>query len=291
MLISKKALVTLLASAWVCQSYAGYQITVKSMVDAGRHGKKENDNVIKMTTDSNKARIDFTEGRALGAEKGSYLLTQNSGKTFIMVSPENKTYMKWDMDSMMNMAGAMGNMMQMKITDPKVEMLLDEADAPLLGYPTRHYKIRISYQISMSVMGFKNESTISKDEESWTTTKLDVAALGAWVGKTPKTNNQNMDQLIQAEKSKMKGFPLKILSVQTTTDNQGKATISKSSTEVTEIKTVGASTVSFEIPSDYQEMNLPMAADNESEKPISNKNAQPKIDFGALMKKTMEQTE
>jgi hypothetical protein len=296
MRITKQVFITLLASVWVCQAYAGYQITVKTVSDADSHGtKKTADNVVKMTSESSKARIDFTEGQVPGAEKGSYLLTQDSGKTFIMVMPDNKAYMKWDMDSMMNMAGAMGNMLQMKITDPKVETILDESGPAILGYPTRHYKLRTSYRVSMNVMGFKNESTISKDDESWATTKLDLSALGAWAGKTPKTNNQSMDQLIQSEKNKMKGFPLKTLSITTTTNIDGKISVSKSSMEVTEIKTVGADTVSFEIPSDYQEMSLPMTTENEVEQPKgkskSNKSSPSKIDFGALMKQAMEQAQ
>lgn len=293
--ITKKSVVALLASAWVCQSFAGYQITVKSTTDAGSHGKKGQDaNVVQMTTDSNKARMDFIEGQNPGAEKGSYILTQDGGKTFIMVMPKDKTYMKWDMDSMMGMAGAMGSMMQMKITDPKVETLLDEAGESLLGYPTRHYKFHTSYQMSMTVMGFKKESAISKDEEVWTTTKLDLSTLGAWAGKMPKTNNEDFDKLIKAEKGKMKGVPLKSLSVQTSTDSQGKATINKTGMEVTEIKTVGANAASLEIPADFQEMSLPMSAGNEDEEqPKGNakpkKSAQPKLDFGALMKQAMEQ--
>ena len=296
-MISKKTLGTLLVSAWVCQSFAGYQITMQSAVDAGSHGKGRkgsSTNVVQMTTDSSKARIDFTEGQGPG-EKGSYLLTQDSGKTFIMVLPKDKSYMKWDMDSMMNMAGAMGNMMQMKISDPKIETVLDEAGPTLLGYPTRHYMFRTSYRVSMNVMGFKNESSVSKDEESWTTTKLNLSVLGAWAGKMPKTSNEDLDQLIQAEKGKMKGIPLKTLSIQTTTDSQGKASVLKSSMEVTEIKKVGADAVSFDVPSDYQEMSLPMSGGNDEDQTKghskSKRSSPPKLDFGDLMKKAMEQAQ
>lgn len=297
MLFTKKAFITLLASAWVCQSHAAYQVTVQSTSDASTHGKKgQEKNTVQMTTDSGKARIDFTEGQGPGAEKGSYLLTQDSGKTFTMVMPKDKTYMKWDMDSMMNLAGAMGNMMQMKISNPTVETVLDEAGPAHLGYPTRHYKHHITYKMSMSVMGFKNESSIVKDEEVWTTTKLDLSALSTWAGKIPKTNNENLDQLIQIEKNKMKGVPLKSFSIETSTDNQGKVTTTKSGMEVTDIKTVGANTVSFDIPADYQEMSMPISSGKDDEEQPkghskSKKNAPPKIDFGALMKQAMEQAQ
>jgi len=294
MQITKQTIVTLLACTWSFQSFAGYQITIQSTSDAAHHGKKGPDNnIVQMTTDSSKARIDFKEGAAPGAENGSYLLSQDNGKTFVMVLPKDKTYMKWDMDSMINMAGAMGNMMQMKVMDPLIETVLDEAGPPLLGYPTRHYKIHSSYRMSMSVMGFKNESSIVKDEETWTTTKLDLASLGIWAGKTPKTNNEGLDQLIQAEKAKMKGIPLKAICIQTTLDSQGKTNIVKSIMEVTEIKTVGSDAVTFEIPEDYKEMSLPMFSGNDEEQSNGHskfsKASQPKFDFGGLMKKALEQ--
>ncbi|MEI7880483.1 MAG: DUF4412 domain-containing protein [bacterium] len=292
--ITKKTIVTLVACAWSIQSFAGYQITVKSASDAAHHGKKGPDHsVVQMTTDSNKVRIDFKEGEAPGASNGSYLLSQDNGKTFIMVLPKDKTYMKWDMDSMMNMAGTMGNMMQMKVSDPKIEIVLDEAGPALLGYPTRHYKFHSSYRMSMSVMGFKNESSISKIEETWTTTQLDLAPFGIWAGKTPKTNNEGFDQLIRVEKSKMKGIPLKSLSIQSNADSQGKTNIVKSSMEVTEIKTVGSTAVSFEIPENYKEMSLPMSSGNDEGQPQEQTQPKksPRFDFGGLMKKAMEQAQ
>jgi hypothetical protein len=85
-----------------------------------------------------------------------------------------------------------------------------------------------------------------------------------------------------------------MLSTETATDSQGKTTTSKSSMEVTEIKTVGANSVSFEVPADYQEMSLPMTGGNEEEQPKSSaksKKSKPKLDFGALMKQAMEQAQ
>lgn len=267
------------------QVQAGYQITIA----------QGGNNTMVFAADADKARIDFTEGNAPGGGKDGYLVTQDAGKTFTMVSPKEKTYMKWDMDAMMGMAGAMGNMMKMQVSNPKVEKLLDEAGEPLLGYPTRHYKTRTSYHMSMSVMGFKNEMDIAKEDETWTTTRLDVSTLGAWFNKMPKTQNEELDKLVQAEKGKMNGMPLKMLSVQTTTDSQGKASVTRSSMIVTDIKKIGASEVSVEIPSDYKEMDLLEAAGQEAEKGTPRKNRKNKapagLDFNSLMKKAMESAE
>lgn len=282
----------------VSQAHAGYQITMKSTTEADRQPRNANaqnaNTTLRMTTANDKARIDFVEGQMPGVSDDGYLITKDSGKTFYMVSTKEKTYMKWDMESMMGMAGAVGNMMKMKVSDPKVEKLLDEAGQPILGYPTRHYKFRTSYHMSMAVMGFKNEMTINKEDETWTTTKLNIAAIGAWFNKAPKTQNAEMDKLIEASKGTMSGVPLKMLSVQTSTDSQGKTTISRTSMNVTEIKNV--SDVSVDIPSDYKEIDLFGGANDqdasESKNPRSqHKASAPKFDFGNMMKKAMESVE
>lgn len=281
------------------QAYAGYQITIQSVSDGNKgHGRRSQTqgqpthSVIQMATDGDMARIDFKEGQGPGAGEGGYLVTTNAGKPFYMVSPKDKTYMKWDMESMMGLAGAMGGMMKMKISDPKVEMLLDEAGEKMLGYSTRHYKFRTSYQMSMTVMGFKNESSVVKEEETWTTKQLDITTLGSWFSKMPKTNNEDLDKLIQAEKGKMTGMPLKTLSVQTNTDGEGKSTVTRTSMEVTEIKKIGAGDVAAEIPADYKEMDLFQAATRQDdgtsgEQPAARRSS-PKVDFGSLFKKALE---
>ena len=209
-----------------------------------------------------------------------------------MVSAIFIPFMKCVIVSNMGRGGAMGGMMKMKVSDPKVEMLLDEAGEPLLGYPTRHYKFRTSYQMSMTVMGFKNESAVVKEDETWTTKKLDITTLGSWFSNMPKTHNEEFDKLIQAEKGKMTGMPLKTFSVQTNTDGEGKATVTKTSMEVTEIKPIGAGDVDAEIPADYKEMDLFQAATQEDtgtpgERPAA-KRSSPKVDFGSLFKKALE---
>lgn len=285
----------LVSFLFVSPVLAGIEITMRSMAegDGQTKGRAQAANsVIRMTAAGEKARIDFVEGQSPGLADDGYIMTKDAGKTFIMVSPKDRTYMKWDSDAMMGMAGAMGDMMKMQISNPKIEKVLDENGPSILGYPTRHYKFRTSYRMSMSMMGFKNEMDIVKDDETWTTTKLDISSLGAWLNKKIKTQNAEMDKLIALEQDKMSGLPLKTISIQTTTDNQGKTTVTRSSTEVTSIRNVG--NVVADIPADYQEVNLLETADEESSArtpPLSRQPPMPKINFGDMMKKAMESAE
>ena len=284
------------AATITAHALAGLEITTKTITegDPSARGKGQTHSIVtKMTASGEKARIDFVEGKTPAASEGGYLLSRDAGKTFFMVSPKDKTYMKWDTEAMMGMAGAMGGMMKMQITDPKMEKMLDEAGPVMLGYPTQHYKFRTSYQMSMSIMGFKNQMSVVKEDETWATTKMDVTAFSAWMNKSPKTQNAELDKLIAMEKGKMSGLPLKTISVQTTTDNQGKSTVNRSSTEVTSIRNV--SDVQVDIPSDYQEVDLLQAANEAQDAEESNSapsgKSMPNINFGNIMKKAMESAE
>jgi hypothetical protein len=249
------AATALLAILLAVQAQAGLQYTVKTTVEGGKRGGDAGNQSMQMTADGAKARMEFLKGGPMKAGEG-YILTQDGGKTMFMVSPKEKTYMKWDMDAMMGLAGAMTSMMKMEVTDPKTEKLLDEAGAPILGYPTRHYKFRTSYGMSMTVMGFNSSSTIVREEEAWTTTKINTAALSAWLKKAPKTNNESLDKLMKQQMEKMTGLPLKTIAVQTSTDKNGKTQTSTTTMEVTEVKELKPAADLFEIPKDYKETSM-----------------------------------
>ena len=243
----------LLAALVASPAHAGMRYTIRNTFDGAGRGGPGN-STVQMTTDGQKARIAFTQGSPVG--KGGYLVTQDGARTLTLVSPEDKTYMSWDMNAMMGMVGAMSAMMKMEVTDPKIEKLLDEPGPAILGYPTRHYKFRTAYAMSMTVMGFSSSTSVVREEESWTTTQLDTAALGHWIKQAPKTLNDSLDKLIRAEMDQMQGMPLKMLAVQTTTDNNGKVQTIKTVTEVTEIQELTPEPAAFEIPAGYRETKM-----------------------------------
>lgn len=290
------------AGVGAVQAMAGYQITMKTATEGDQKARRSQpaqagmmNGTMVMSTAEEKARIDFKEGHGpgLGGE-GAYLVTKDAGKTFILISPKDKTYMKWDMESMMGMAGSMGSMMKMQISDPKVEKEIDEPGEPILGYATRHYKFKTAYQMSMNVMGFKNEMTIQREEETWTTRELEISSLGAWFNKTPQTQNEELDKLIKAEKGKMSGLPLKMIAIQSTTDSQGRTTISKTLMNVTEVKKIGADAIDAEIPVSYKEMNLfaPGAGqEGDDSGKAGHHSGQPKFDINSMMRKAMQQAQ
>ena len=221
-----------------------------------------------------KAKVEFSEANKNNpvAKKGAYLITKDGGRTIYFVDPSEKTYAEWDLQAMMGMVGSvmqgMGPLLKVEFSDPKVEKLLEEDGGTISGLPTTHYRYRTSYNMKIKVMGMGQEANVVTEQDVWATDKLQDVGLGIWLrNEPPRTGNANFDKLIAGEMERAKGFPLKTVTVSTTTQKKGKQTVTRSTMEVTQLDTsadVPAS--SFEIPAGYQETQLlPTAEAGEEE--------------------------
>jgi hypothetical protein len=144
-----------------------------------------------------------------------------------------------------------------------VERLLDEDGGTVAGLPTRHLKLRTSYTLTVKVFGMGNATDVVSEQDVWATTRLVDPALGVWLrAEPPRTGNAELDKLIAAEAGKFQGFPLKMVTVTTSTQKKGnKTTTTRSTMEVTQLDTGAAVPASaFEVPAGYEKVELmPMA--------------------------------
>jgi len=241
---------------FAAHSFAGVYYVAQTTAEGGKSAEKQN-MVVKAWASGDSGKVVFEESENPMMGKGTYIITKDGGKTMFLVDPKEKTYMKWDLESMMGLLGGAMKMMNLKFTDPKVEALGEEPDGLVAGVPTVHYRFRTTYAMSMSFMMMKKNSKVVKDEEIWAATKLADAALGIWLRKAPpKTGNEDMDKLIKAEMGKVQGFPLKRKTVTTSTDEKDKKEVTTITMEVTELQMVPVPDSTFEIPSDYKETSL-----------------------------------
>ncbi|HET9226705.1 MAG TPA: DUF4412 domain-containing protein [Thermoanaerobaculia bacterium] len=217
-----------------------------------------------------KARVEFKESGNPMAKAGAYLITKDGGKTIYLVDPGEKTYAEWDIQAMLGLVGAvtqgMGPLLKMEFSDPKVEKLLDEDGGTVAGLPTRHTKYRTSYNMKVKVLGMGNEANVVTEQEIWATDRLQDVGLGVWLrSDPPRTGNPQFDKLIDAEVERATGFPLKTVTVSTTTQKKGKTTTTRSVMQVTQLDTkADIAAASFEIPAGYQETQLlPEGAEGE----------------------------
>ena len=152
------------------------------------------------------------------------------------------------------MAAGLMSMMNMKISDAKSEVLLDEAGPKILGYPPRHTKTVVSFTMEMSVMGMKQSNQSVNEMETWSTTKINSSAMEAWAKNfAGKSGQKEMDELMMLHTKNLKGVPLKQINVTTNTDKNGKKTVQTVVTEVTEVKEQKLPASLFKVPADYKD--------------------------------------
>jgi hypothetical protein len=248
-------------------SFAGVVYSAKTTGEGAKGAEMQSSTVRAWVSEGN-AKVLFEASENPMTESGSYLITRDGGQTIYLVNPEDKTFAKWDLEAMMQLASGAMKMVNLKITDPKVEKLGESLGEPIIGVPTTHYKFRTSYGMQMKFFGMSQSNTIVQDEEIWSAPSLLDAGFGIWLRKSPpKTGDDQFDALMRSEMQKMNGFPLKRLTVTTTTDKNGKAQTTRTTMEVTEMQMVPIPASTFEIPPDYKETQLLPSGEGEEGEP------------------------
>ncbi|HTQ81186.1 MAG TPA: DUF4412 domain-containing protein [Thermoanaerobaculia bacterium] len=256
------ALAAVTTLAWTtAPAFAGIHYQAVTTQDSTR-GRAPGDMKVEGWVSGEKGRIEFKESGNPMAKSGTYILTQDGGKTLYLVSPEDKTYARWDLNAMLGALGGimngMGPLLKFEFTDPKVEKVAEGDGGTVAGIATRHFKYRISYSMKMRVLGFGNSADTVIDQDIWAATKFQDPALGVWLRQDPpRTGNEQFDKLItaQVEKERVTGFPLKTVAT-TTTTQKGKQTVSHRTLEVTLIESRSVADSQFAIPSGYKETQM-----------------------------------
>ncbi len=213
--------------------------------------------------DGNKAKILFRESQNPMTAEGSYLLTQDGGKTLLLVNPKERTYMELDLEAMVGMLGSLesglGGMVDIEFSEPDVE-ILDEAEGDeILGFETRHYRVRSSFGMEMKILGMKRSHETETLQDIWVTDELKDPALAVWLRKDPpSTGDEKLDRIIAAEVGKLEGFPLLTRAVSTSVGGRkGKRkTTTTTTTKVVELKKMKIEAEEFELPSGFEKTEL-----------------------------------
>jgi hypothetical protein len=261
---SRTAILALLLALAAAPGFA--DVHYKSITRTQPEKGKSQDIQVEGWVSGDSARVEIKDSANPLLKPGAYLITKDGGQTVFLVDPEEKTYAEWDLRALLGGAGAvlngMGPVLKVEFSEPKVEKLLEEAGPALVGLPTRHYRYRTSYTMKMKVLGMGNESSVVSEEDIWATDRLQDAALSVWLrADPPKTGNEQLDKLIASSRGKVTGFPLKMVTVSTSTNKKNNQTTTRTTMEVTELDTkANAPGSSFEIPAGYEktEMMLPV---------------------------------
>ncbi len=197
------------------------------------------------------------------AQQGTYILTKDGGKTLYLVNPQDQTYAQWDFQGMLGVVGAvmngMGPLLKIQFTDPKTEKISEEDGGLVAGVPTRHYKYRTSYTMTVKVFGMGNPANVVSEQDIWAATRATDVGLGVWLrADPPHTGNKDFDKLLTSSAAKFQGFPLKVVTISTSTQQKGnRQTVTHSTMEVTQFDAKASVPASaFEIPAGYKETQI-----------------------------------
>jgi hypothetical protein len=178
-----------------------------------------------------------------------------------LVNDKEKTYSEWDLDALLesvgNVMANMGGVMKILVENARVQTLLEEDGGRILGYPTTHYRFKTSYDMTIKVMGMGQAQHIETIQDIWSTTALDDAALGVWLNRNPPSmGDTGLAELIELEKQKAKGWPLRTIQEQVSQDQRGRTQATKTITEVTELSEGSAPSGTYQWGSNYQMVNM-----------------------------------
>ena len=253
----------LLLAAVPCSAGIHYKATTKTWSE-GANARNNSEIQAEGWVAGEKAKVAFVESSGSPiAQRGTYIITKDGGKTLYLVNPQEKTYAAWDLQGMLGVVGAvmngMGPLLKIQFSDPKTEKLSEDDGGLVAGVPTRHYKYRTSYTMTVKVLGMGNTANVVSEQEIWATTKAADTGLGVWLRAEPtRTGNKEFDKLLTSSAAKFEGFPLKVVTVSTSTQQKGnKQTVTHSTMEVTQFDASASVPASaFEIPAGYKETQI-----------------------------------
>jgi hypothetical protein len=209
--------------------------------------------------DGARSRIDFVSGNIYAP--GAYVLSTDGNKTQLWVDPVTKTYSEINSAAIAAGYGAAN----VKIENFKAATTKLDDHQTIAGIATDHYRLTISYDMTLPYGNMPLTQNIHEDIDKWTTDQFGDVTNSFLAGGGIQTGNPQLDQIIQAETTSIKGFPLRQTVVVSTTNPRGKAPGSELKLSnvrrqqrdllVTSIRTMNPVAAAFTVPSTFQKID------------------------------------
>lgn len=208
--------------------------------------------------DGLRTRVDFLSGSAY--PPGTYVISTDGAKKLLFVDPTQKTYTEFNT---MAIAAAIGTS-NIKIDNMQSSVVKLEDSRVIAGIPTDHYRLTMTYDITVN-RRLQMKQSVRTTIDKWTTVRFGDVGVTAFDAAI-QTGNQQIDDLITAETTKIKGFPLKQtvqLVVVSQIDPSRKSQLQFPSTRtrthemtVTSVTEMKPKDSLFSVPADYRKLNF-----------------------------------
>ena len=205
--------------------------------------------------DGQRSRIDFISGNTY--PPGTYMISTDGARRLLFVDPTQKLYTEV---STLGIASAIGSS-NIVVTNLQSSVTRLDDGRVIAGIPTDHYRLTMTYDITVMFRDMPLKQSVRAIIDKWTTVRFgDIADVA--FGNPAQTGNEKIDELISAETTKIKGFPLRQMVSVTTINNTGQTLGSKlvvpatrtktRETTVTAISEMAADDKMFRVPAGYQ---------------------------------------
>jgi len=166
--------------------------------------------------DGNRSRVDFLSGNYASA--GMYMIVTNGARSQVWVNPAKKAWTEIDAGSVASMIGTT----RLEVSNKKVDIVTLEDHPQVANIPTNHYRLNISFDITLYMGTLPVTQSVTEVIDKWTTMAFGDLAESYLAGDSLKTGNAELDDLVTQETTKIKGFALK-QTASITTQSRNKA--------------------------------------------------------------------
>jgi hypothetical protein len=217
-----------------------------------------------------KVRIDVVSGYFVGIwlSPGDYLLVTDSGRSAVLVNPQNKMYANVDLAQLRqqgtDFANAFGPMMGVQSSNVKVEGTALGTEKLPQGAASK-FRITEDYTVTMAVMGMDAATTTHQTTDLWylPASSSIASPFGVPITKdAPTTGFFGPDyakQMTAAKAILPTGMPVKITAATTTTDKKGNHAQNITTWEFTNIAQGTVADNAFDVPAGYTQFTGPLA--------------------------------
>lgn len=254
----KRLLVTVALAFIAVPSFGAiqYEFMLKNTSDDA--AKPSSDLTARATVDGFRSRVDFLSGTLYPAN--TYALTTDSTGRMYFVDPSKQWFTEVNTAGIATALGASN--IQIANLKSNLETLPDRRK--IAGHETDHYRITLSYDITVQMKTIPITQHVETEIESWTTSAFgDVPQ--SFLTRGSRTGNVELDRLLEAETAKVSGFPLRqLVTTRTKYEMPARTKIRRPSTRtmtretwVTKISETNTDAAQFTIPVSYRRADQP----------------------------------
>ena len=208
--------------------------------------------------DGQRSRIEFLSGNLY--PPGTYVLSNDGARRLFFVDPTNKWYTEVDAAGIASALGS--STIKIDNLSSKLDPMPDKLT--IAGIEAQHSRITLNYDITVTLKSMPLKQHVQTDIDLWTTSRF-ASVQHTFANSSIRTGNADLDNLLDAETSKIQGFPLRqLVTIRTNYDLPMKSNLNRPTTRtltretwVTAVREVEAQPASFVLPPTYRRADTP----------------------------------